>query len=338
MARTAVSEEELRIALIALKNEKPSLGVAKIHSLLLDAHPTWAISEKRVRKILQSENSGHPISRINKSLDVAKWTSKVKVHYFDAFKGKGLVATEKISDGQVLWKEDPFILAPEWYVSPSMSCECFGWSSRDIYDLQTSSRACAFCSTPLGNHSPLHLPCTATPCPAMFCNRLCRAQSEKIHPLLCPARNPASVSLLQFARRTEWMALHALAQCTSKLLLAAQRDDGTLDDDLAVMHGFAELGMEERFRALGCVPPTSSCTPTHRPQGHRHRARPRELDARARALPRRVPVPAHARRAEKARADPRAAHVAPALLLRRLFARPRPHESQSVDPSVVTFS
>ncbi|KAG8215343.1 hypothetical protein J3R82DRAFT_8938 [Butyriboletus roseoflavus] len=252
MARTAVVEVELRAALISLKKEKPTFGVAKIHTLLLEAHPTWAVSEKRVRKILQSEGliatekdngtgptiASYPVSRLNKSLDVTKWSSKVKVHYFNAIKGKGLIATEKISEGEVLWKEDPFILAPEW----------------DIYDLQKSSKACASCSTPLGNHSPLHLPCSAsgpsTPCPAMFCNRLCRMQSEKVHPLLCPARNPASVALLRLARNADWMALHALAQCTSKLLLSAQRDDGILDEDLQVMQGLAELGMEERFRAL----------------------------------------------------------------------------------------
>ena len=128
---------------------------------------------------------------------------------------------------------------------------------RDIYDLQTSSSACAFCSTPLRNHSPLHLPCSASAssCPAMFCNRLCRTQSERVHPLLCPARNPASAALLKFARHSEWMALHALAQCTSRLLLAAQRDDGTFDPDFHVLQSLAELGMEERFRALRCVCP-----------------------------------------------------------------------------------
>ena len=87
----------------------------------------------------------------------------------------------------------------------------------------------------------------------MFCNRLCRTHSEKVHPLLCPARNPASAALLKFARNSEWMALHALAQCTSRLLLSAQRDDGTLDEDIQIVQSLAELGMEERFRTLRCV-------------------------------------------------------------------------------------
>lgn len=136
MARVAVAEVELRTALITLKKEKPTLGVAKVHTQLLEAHPTWAVSEKRVRKILQSEEliatekdngtgstiATYPVSRLNNSLDVTIWCRKVKVRYFDAIKGKGLVSTEKISEGEVLWKEDPFILAPEWCVFP---CRCY---------------------------------------------------------------------------------------------------------------------------------------------------------------------------------------------------------------------
>lgn len=264
MSRHPVPDDELRAALITLKREKPSLGVAKIHTLLLETNLTWSVSEKRVRKILQEEgllvngtantlsesaNGGkeqnragstrvYPSSSLNQSLDVNKWSKKIEVRHFDAIKGKGLVATEKISQGEVIWKEDPFILAPEW----------------EIYDLQVSSRACAFCSTIIRDHSPLHLPCRASTssssCPAIFCNRLCRMQSDRVHPLLCPARNPASVPLLAFARKTEWLAVHALAQCTSRLLLASQADDESLNLDLQVVQSLAVLGMEERFRVL----------------------------------------------------------------------------------------
>ncbi|KAL4065513.1 hypothetical protein V8B97DRAFT_1166233 [Scleroderma yunnanense] len=248
MSRHAILDEELRAALINLKKEKPNLGVAKIHSLLLETNPTWSVSEKRVRKILQTEgllaNSAPekgdgkeqhengtarlcPSSSLNESLDVNKWSNKIEVRYFDAMRGKGLIATE-----------DPFILAPEW----------------EVYDLQVASRACAFCSTIIREHSPLHVPCSAsvsqTPCPAIFCNRLCRMQSDKIHPLLCPTRNPASVPLIAFARNTEWLAIQALVQCTSRLLLASQTDDGSLDLDQQVLQSLAVLGMEERFRAL----------------------------------------------------------------------------------------
>jgi hypothetical protein len=46
------------------------------------------------------------------------------------------------------------------------------------------------------------------------------------------------------------MALHALAQCTARLLLAYQKDDVTFDLDWDVVHGFAVLGMEERYQCL----------------------------------------------------------------------------------------
>jgi hypothetical protein len=121
------TEDEVRKAAIELKKGNPTSGVAKIHSLLLGANQSWTVSEKRVRKILQSEglvrsdgtpsvttNIIHPSFRLNQSLDIDKWTSRVEVKYFDAIKGKGLVAKENIAKGDVLWKEDPFILAPEW--------------------------------------------------------------------------------------------------------------------------------------------------------------------------------------------------------------------------------
>ncbi|KAG1761207.1 hypothetical protein EDD22DRAFT_897873 [Suillus occidentalis] len=223
------TEDEVRKAAIELKKGNPASGVAKIHSLLLGANLSWTVSEKRVRKILQSEglvrsdgtpsvttNIIHPSFRLNQSLDIDRWTSRVEVKYFDAIKGKGLVAKENIAKGDVLWKEDPFILAPEW----------------EMYDLQRASEACSFCSCIICDHSPLHMSCeastTATPCTARYS-----------HPLLCSARNPAS-----------WMALHALAQCTSRLLLASQQDAATFDLDWEVVQGLAELGMEERAQCL----------------------------------------------------------------------------------------
>jgi len=44
------------------------------------------------------------------------------------------------------------------------------------------------------------------------------------------------------------MALHALAQCTARTLLANERGEAALGADLAVIQGFAQLGMEERFK------------------------------------------------------------------------------------------
>ena len=136
MPGTVPSEEELKAALQALREQHPKLGIAKLHVLLLSENPTWSVSEKRTRKIIQNEglslkpanarhgtvDTPHPVSKVIEGLDVSKWTAKVRVKYFDSYKGKGLVATEKISEGDVLWKEDPFILAPEWYAAVLFIC------------------------------------------------------------------------------------------------------------------------------------------------------------------------------------------------------------------------
>lgn len=144
------SESDLKAAVISLKSSHSTLGITKIHALLLDAHPEWIVSEKRTRKALQSEgltaqpepqttkdtdtdnnssskshskvksrSSGSnifPSSKIIPNLDVSKYTAKVEVRHFNKKKGKGLVAKEKILAGEHVWKEDPYVVAAEWSV------------------------------------------------------------------------------------------------------------------------------------------------------------------------------------------------------------------------------
>ncbi|KAI0363233.1 SET domain-containing protein [Pilatotrama ljubarskyi] len=243
---TPPTEEQLKAALLELRSENPALGIAKMHALLLSKHPEWTVSEKRTRKILQTaglvlNTNGstpgqlYPTSKVIEGLDVTKWTQKVEVKYFGKTKGKGLVAKERIAEGETIWKEDPFVLAPEW----------------NLYDLQMSSHACGYCSTPLTT-SPLIVQCsastTAAPCPVRFCSRLCLSRSGRTHPLLCASRNPAAAPLLHFARRNEWMALHALSQLTARVLLAYNQDEKAFEEDWEVVRSLAQLGMEERAK------------------------------------------------------------------------------------------
>ena len=122
------SDDELKIALIDIKTANPTLGISKVHALLQSKYPEWTVSEKRTRKILQSQGlivqpepakAPYPSSSVVPNLDLNKWSTKVEVKYFNRKKGKGLVATERISEGETIWKEDPFILAPEWSVNPA---------------------------------------------------------------------------------------------------------------------------------------------------------------------------------------------------------------------------
>lgn len=134
MSTTTPSEDDLKRALVELRSSNPTLGIAKLHAVLLSTYPSWTVSEKRTRKILQNEGlvlssnkeypppgsrsrSGtlFPKSRLIEGLEIGKWTPKVEVKFFDKRKGKGLVVKTKILEGEVVWKEDPFVLAPEWY-------------------------------------------------------------------------------------------------------------------------------------------------------------------------------------------------------------------------------
>ena len=129
---TTPTETDLKSALIELRAQNPTLSIPKLHAQLLAGHPDWSVSEKRTRKFLQAEglvlasqtktqaasdklpDSLIPASKIIEGLDVAKWSKKIEVKYFNRMKGKGLVAVDKINQGDTVWKEDPFILAPEW--------------------------------------------------------------------------------------------------------------------------------------------------------------------------------------------------------------------------------
>jgi hypothetical protein len=122
-------EEDLKTTVVSLRKEHPALGISKLHALLLSENPAWTVSEKRLRRVLKSledlapqsrglsagaETHVYPASALVEGLNVAKWTAAVEARYFDRKKGKGLVAKEAISEGQVVWKEDPFVIAPEW--------------------------------------------------------------------------------------------------------------------------------------------------------------------------------------------------------------------------------
>lgn len=88
---------------------------------------------------------------------------------------------------------------------------------------------------------------------AIFCNKFCHVQlADKVHPLLCPpvTRRLFPCWALAFARKTEWLAVRALAQCTSRFPLAFQAESKPLNLDLQVVKSLTVLGTKERFRVL----------------------------------------------------------------------------------------
>ena len=116
---TAPPEDELVKVVKELRLEHPSLGAPKLLVILRQKNPEWSLSEKRLRKILQQENlvataTVYPVSKIDDRVDASIWTSQVAIKQFEKVKGKGLVAKQKLMEGEILWKEDPWIFASDW--------------------------------------------------------------------------------------------------------------------------------------------------------------------------------------------------------------------------------
>lgn len=118
--------QELRIAY-------PTLGIPKMLTQLKTAHPEWSISEKRLRKVAGAQglslaaptatSSGKPNERIrpevvpkshiDETLNVSEIAPKVQIKMFKGGKGKGVVAKEKIEEGEVIWVEEPWVCCPD---------------------------------------------------------------------------------------------------------------------------------------------------------------------------------------------------------------------------------
>jgi hypothetical protein len=128
------SDEELYTCITQLRSQHPVTGILKLLSQLKLDQPTWTVSEKRFRKALQhvsvdnegdaKEAPGELDDTKPSELDVttgldptvdATVAPKVKVKMFKGGKGKGLVAREKLLEGEILWTEEPWIVtADRW--------------------------------------------------------------------------------------------------------------------------------------------------------------------------------------------------------------------------------
>lgn len=118
---TAISptDEELVPIVRDIRTSHPDLGAVKLLSQLRAVQPRWTISEKRLRKILQSitVSTSEPgllaETHLDPTLSVTETAPKVKARLFGGEKGKGLVAKERIHEGEVLWQEEPWIVTAD---------------------------------------------------------------------------------------------------------------------------------------------------------------------------------------------------------------------------------
>ncbi|KDQ08958.1 hypothetical protein BOTBODRAFT_47915 [Botryobasidium botryosum FD-172 SS1] len=270
-AQVSPSDDVLIPVLRELRAESPSVGAAKLLALLLTSQPTWTVSEKRLRKVLQREGLGlppssvelrgsinatkndsnetgveFPTSKMNPRLNIGRWTKKAEVKDFGLEKGKGLVATEPIEEDELMWKEDPLATCPDW----------------DLQARQTRSEACANCTRTLPAPTSPPIPCPAAPsCSASFCNRLCMVRNGNVHALLCPVQNPASIPLLDFIKAEKWKALGAWTRLVA--LILSQHSKGQteeMQDSLEFVRSLAGMTFEKRLKLLAGLKPTDAAS------------------------------------------------------------------------------
>ncbi|KAK8844659.1 hypothetical protein IAR55_006506 [Kwoniella newhampshirensis] len=254
------AEDALNPAVSDLKTAHPSLGITKLFAQLKIDHPDWTVSEKRFRKALQSVagsttvSNGTPASSngdassstlesvliadtgMDPSIDIASIAPKVKVKMFSGGKGKGLVAKERLQQGEVLWQEEPWIVTadPELYpflASKRMCSQCFTLFPQADPPLSVS---CSFCDT------------------AHFCTRLCyskaRSKTAAHHDLLCPGQNPDVVNLLTFIHQKRARSIDAVARIIARWRGERDWGDKTKADEIEhrVWKGMARVSQRKK--------------------------------------------------------------------------------------------
>jgi len=119
---TIPTDEALVPAVQTLRDANSSLGVAKLLQRLKSDHPDWAVSEKRLRKFVTPASTAASVkdepglmafTGLDTTINAAEIAHKVKARLFGGEKGKGLVAREKILEGEVIWQEEPWIVTAD---------------------------------------------------------------------------------------------------------------------------------------------------------------------------------------------------------------------------------
>ncbi|KAL7420279.1 hypothetical protein Q5752_005248 [Cryptotrichosporon argae] len=239
------AEDDLVSALTALRASHPDSGAPKLLAQLKASRPDWAVSEKRVRKVLStlgvgagagSSSSGGQgrelVARtgVDTTLDVAALAPKVEVRMFGGTKGKGLVARAPVEAGELLWHEEPWIACPDPALRPALS----------------SGSMCTHCLALFPQPDP-PLSASCAHCSARFCNRLCASRAAaSSHPaLLCPGQNPAAAELERAVVQHEWRALDVVARLVARW--RAEREDGRGETAARVWEGTARVDMHARM-------------------------------------------------------------------------------------------
>lgn len=246
-------ERQIIDDIIAIWKEDPSLeslGVPKLHAKVKSRHPTWSVSEKRVRTLLKTyglittnqqftyANEIH--SRIVSSIELPP---KVKVT-MTAKRGKGLYAKTQIKKGDPIWEERPLFFVP----------------ALANVNLVRTGRACAYCAKLLTQRSSTGLSALrgldCNVCPELWCSKDCKTldtlHARLKHNMSSHSNGKGSnfidasgfIALEDYCFQEQWNALYALT-----LIYAEMQADKTRTK-AEYFGSMARVSQEVRYKAI----------------------------------------------------------------------------------------
>ncbi|EPQ30799.1 uncharacterized protein PFL1_01700 [Pseudozyma flocculosa PF-1] len=168
-----------------------------------EADPAAASSatKKKKKPARKAQPSHVPRSYIDPSLN---FPPGVEGHYFDAVKGKGLVATQDFDEGDVVFQEEAFVPTPPPSAVESM----------------VRGEICTHCFLPMETAVAGGKRCGRGKCTARFCGALCQSRGMSTHhALLCTGSNPSVKPLMDLIQSQGWQSLHSVARSLARLLL-----------------------------------------------------------------------------------------------------------------------
>ncbi|TKY85960.1 hypothetical protein EX895_004785 [Sporisorium graminicola] len=220
-ATLADTELTRLLATLELENDWADVSAKKFRSILVkhniiagDTAPTagsssngtatasnGAASSSSAKKKKKSKtDQGVPKSFIDPSVSIP---SGIRGEYFDAVKGKGLVATRSFAEGELLFTEEAYIPTPP----------------PEALDQVVRGELCAQCFLPISS-APVALAIKdCHKCKYRFCTSSChRAAMATHHTLLCTGLNPGASEVMELVREHKWQSLHCVARSLARLV------------------------------------------------------------------------------------------------------------------------
>ncbi|GAO47557.1 hypothetical protein G7K_1762-t1 [Saitoella complicata NRRL Y-17804] len=218
IASITPTEHELIKQVTAIRNEHgQTLGVPKLLAQVKDQKPDWAVSEKRLRKVLAQYNLGNAppkgtalpnaaVSHLTPNFDIKDTTTKLAVKEVKG-RGKGLYGTEDTKSGTSIFEEIPYVWAPPLAAVDGI---------RD-------GKFCALCARPVTGS----LQASCSSCGVKYCTGLCKKRDEP-HRITCTKKNPAWKKFVDLCVSEDWMGGMGVGMCWAKIAAAKNGEERDL--------------------------------------------------------------------------------------------------------------